>query len=773
MRRKIATVSVAAFAAFLVVGVSGASAFVANPTDTSVWRAFNSTAGPDRLGNTITNGDLEEMLMRWGNENGPITSTTYNSLSTAGKAFLDRIRDPATGNISNAQMQLFNAKEYNAEVKVFANTATSLQKSGTTALFKQRQFMGLAPRLLSTGAIVFTVASNADLVERAIVAGENKVFGWHIQLKGPFGIFGSWSGQSPSGTAQGTATVDGAKWRVETTQAMCGNPNGCTAFDPIMGASLGGPLLGSTDGTSSTLKLFALEPHFNLINNLGQTTFSAYGRDVIDVPRCTGGFWDGAFSSTPSTECSGSSDQSALQQSLLYAEMSPAPFAGSIGHGGAADTGSGVPLPGGPGWTSGSPGQWINTRNCSQSLGVQGISCVAYVMTEAQMEKFLGLKNESGQPQSWASEKNATTESTNIQGNIDPDQPAPTLNPNLGQGVTTPQTDTQRDTNQKTARDGTDNNASNWSDCYAAGNGGSGQTCPSPWEDGYTVPTGCIGATVSVCVGILQQQGFGGAHVDTTLGKDSADITLPAGSVVTIDPAGGSVVSPDQTFNFELNPSPLPVEIPQRLNGNEVATDWATRLIASGYTGTITYVTVDPNAIDASAGPGVETFPIIDTTTNVDVQPGDRIEPGDNITVYRNPDDTPPVSTSGGGTTCDCPPLDFTPLTGMGLGSKFPFGIFTYAAGIIGDFNVTAHAPDFNLRAQATGVNGHNLDAGYDVNLGDTAANRVGTQLNTYMGWWRDLLSFAMWVGALYWIGAKLLGFNGAGDPGGSVDEVL
>jgi len=777
VRRSIFVIGVAV--AIAAVFASSASAFVANPTDTSVWRAFNSTAGPDRLGNTITNGDLEEMLLRWGNENGPINSTAYNSLSTAGKAMLDRIRDTTTGNITNAQMSLFNAKEYNAETKVFASqgsAATSLQKAGTTALFKERAFMGLAPRLLTTGSLVLTVATSADLVERAIVQGENKVFGWHIKLSGPFGIFGSWSGSAPSGNNQGTVHVIGVKWRVETTQAMCGNPGGCQAFDPLMNASLGGPFLGSTDGTNSTLKLFALEPQVQFINNLGTVTSTSYVRDVQNVNTCGAGYWDGAFSSTPSNMCYGGSDQSSLEQFQVYGEMSPIGVGSGIGFGSPNDHGSGVTLPGvttqwNPSGNS-NPGEWINTRGCSQSLGVQNLSCVAYVMTEAQMEKFLGLQDSSGNPQSFASEKNATTETTNIQGNIDPDQPPTTLNNNLG-SPTVPQTDTQRDAIQKAGRDAPSGNAANWSDCYAAGNGGSGQTCPSPWEDGYTVPTGCIGATVSVCVGILQNQGFGGAHVDTTLSKDSADITLPAGSVVTISPAGGSVVSPDQTFDFELNPSPLPVEIPDRLTGNEVATDWETRLRTSGYTGTITYVVLDPSNADPNAGPDAVTFPMTDTTTNVVVQPGDRIEPGDNLTIYKNPDTVPPVAVGGGGFTCSCPPIDFTPLQGIGLGSKFPFGIFTYAAGIIGDFNVSPQAPDFNLTAQATGVNGHNLSAPYDVNLGDTGANRIGNSLNTYMGYWRDLLSFAMWVGAIFFVGRKFLGYEGGGDPGEAVDEIL
>jgi hypothetical protein len=105
----------------------------------------------------------------------------------------------------------------------------------------------------------------------------------------------------------------------------------------------------------------------------------------------------------------------------------------------------------------------------------------------------------------------------------------------------------------------------------------------------------------------------------------------------------------------------------------------------------------------------------------------------------------------------------------VAIGNKFPFGVFAYAAGIIGDFNVAPTAPDFSLRAKATGTNGINLDAPYDVNLGGPRM----TSLDTYMGYWRDLLSFAMWVGAIWLLATKLLGFSTGGDPGGAVDEVL
>jgi hypothetical protein len=109
-----------------------------------------------------------------------------------------------------------------------------------------------------------------------------------------------------------------------------------------------------------------------------------------------------------------------------------------------------------------------------------------------------------------------------------------------------------------------------------------------------------------------------------------------------------------------------------------------------------------------------------------------------------------------------------TPITEVALGNKFPFGVFAYAAGIIGNFNVSPEAPRFNMTASADTSKG-SFSAPYDVNLG---GGRMAW-LDTYMGYWRTLLSVVMWIGALWYVGTRLLGFNSSGDPGEAIDEVM
>lgn len=265
------------------------------------------------------------------------------------------------------------------------------------------------------------------------------------------------------------------------------------------------------------------------------------------------------------------------------------------------------------------------------------------------------------------------------------------------------------------------------------------------------------------------------AYTIVTLNTAGAVITQPAGSVVSTSPAGGAtVLTAPATVTITENPDPLPQVVLSPLPW-ETGTDYASRMSALGIkvslipTGTPVFGYGPDEVISPTDVPG--------GSTTWTVVPGQRISGNSTLTVPINidtattPEGDPNPAPGGSGSGCNCPPLDFSPLTSLGLGSKFPFGVFAYATSIISDFNVTPHAPDFNLRAQATGVDGHNLDAPYDVNLGDISANHVGNSLNTYMGWWRDLLSFAMWIGAIWWVGTKLFGFDGTGDPGEAIDD--
>lgn len=743
----------------LVVVLAIFSAFLAStaradtlPTDSVDWRA----ADADFMaidGSSLTDAQVWEFMAREGTTAPGYLASGWNSKSTAIKAFLSKFADESTGTVQPEQLSLFGQSVRTAESAVESGAAGTIARRATTSAFLSAADLGLAPAIVTNGAIVLGALGTASLVQKAVVAGENKLFGWNIQLKGPFGIFGSWSGYSanngPDLSSAHIFGTDGSntghKW-VMANQTVGPAAFGCCGttvpeWNLEMNAATGTNFPISSDphcADGKCLMIFGFTEQDTDSNGNLQPIGVHY--TAPNVPYCDVIGWSTVVS-PPITN-----DPSKCNTTVYGELRARDQYDALLSEKGAIES-------------LGVPTHWVE-RPSQTSFG--HAEAISLAVVPSDFQRVLDGDH------SYAYERDAQSgDSTSNQG--DPLQPSAGYVGSLA-GPQSTLTDAQIDHAQKAGRITPDmSNAANNGDCSVVGGG-----CPNPFSPTQTVPTsGCIGQTVPNCVSALKNAGFDGNYVETDLGKDSAVLTLPAGSVVSINPSGGSDASPDQQFELEVNPAILPIELPDRASGNEIATDWESRLRAAGYTGTITYKTVDPSAADPNAGPDATTFPVQDTTTGTSLNPGDRLEPGDDITVYTNPDNVPPVSEETP-PSCDCPPLDFSPLTGMGLGSKFPFGIFTYAAQIIGDFNVTPQAPEFALGVHAVGVDGRNLDSNYDVNLGyDGNPNHVGSSLDVYMGWWRDLLSFAIWVGAVWFVGSRILGFNGAGDPGESMDDVL
>jgi hypothetical protein len=287
----------------------------------------------------------------------------------------------------------------------------------------------------------------------------------------------------------------------------------------------------------------------------------------------------------------------------------------------------------------------------------------------------------------------------------------------------------------------------------------------------YVVP-GCEGMTVDECEALLNtltiKHGWSApAFTEITAPVTAANPVYPAGAVISTSPGGGATVSTSTDFDITVNPSTLPVIIPFPLPW-ETGTQYAGRLTRLGVPSSITIetltatpLTVGPGEVDPS-GITPQTGTTVDpTTTTVTVPVGNSAAP------YPPGDPTaPPIGGGLPSSGCNCPGLDLTPLTSLSVGGKFPFGIFAYAAAMIGQFDVTAHAPDFNIATAAP--SGYTVSH-YDVNLGDPT--RMGW-LDTYMGYWRTLLSIVLWVGAIWLVGSRFLGIE-TGDPGGATDELL
>jgi hypothetical protein len=108
---------------------------------------------------------------------------------------------------------------------------------------------------------------------------------------------------------------------------------------------------------------------------------------------------------------------------------------------------------------------------------------------------------------------------------------------------------------------------------------------------------------------------------------------------------------------------------------------------------------------------------------------------------------TPPVGLSGGGSTsCTCPPVDFSPLTALDYGSKFPFGIFAWVHDTL--TGSTDAAPT------------------WDIPYPGDVADPIHVDLTSTL--WEDtlrtpfflVLEFMMTLGAVIYVATTMLGWD-------------
>jgi hypothetical protein len=262
-----------------------------------------------------------------------------------------------------------------------------------------------------------------------------------------------------------------------------------------------------------------------------------------------------------------------------------------------------------------------------------------------------------------------------------------------------------------------------------------------------------------------------------------------------IDPIAcpyGPATAPNAVPTAVPAPSPsfTPFQLPEP-GEDETYGDYITRLREYGWVGTVTTTAEAP--LETSADPASAYATAPDTTvTRVGVGlltpvplyldapataphiVGERVPWPANaptvfpqdvpVTVFYKPPggshSVPPPEGGGGSTPVPGPPrIDFTPFHDVSACDKFPIGIFCWAADVIGQFDVAPEAPVFDFHGLAGWGSTH-----YVVNL---------DVMDSYMSTLRTLLSWAMWIGAVWWVGANLLGFRAAGDPGEATDEVI
>lgn len=213
--------------------------------------------------------------------------------------------------------------------------------------------------------------------------------------------------------------------------------------------------------------------------------------------------------------------------------------------------------------------------------------------------------------------------------------------------------------------------------------------------------------------------------------------------------------------------------LPQPETG-ESYQDYLDRLRALGWVGSAA-VTAETNDVPGAGPLGI---------TRVQVGAGTVVElwtplPWDGVsaepTAVAWPDNPPLVETADEGITlrvnsAAAPPLpgrgglDFTPITGVDFGCKFPYGFICYAQQVTAWFDVAPSAPVFDMKIGNPDLNGGGfLAQHYRVDL---------SVMDDWMATWRTILSVVIWVGAVYVLATRLLGLQ-LGDPGEAIDDAM
>lgn len=300
------------------------------------------------------------------------------------------------------------------------------------------------------------------------------------------------------------------------------------------------------------------------------------------------------------------------------------------------------------------------------------------------------------------------------------------------------------------------------------------------WE-GYpepeTVMPDCTGLTVAACESLLSAAGHTGTITELELDIATADVTKPAGAVVTTSPAPSTSFTISEEVTLNVNPDPMPLQLPEP-NLGETYTAYLERLQTLGYVGTATVVELTEATGDPALGPDAPvtiSTPQIQTQTPTTIRvgapwptPAPRVYPDTDITVHVNPPTYAPVPNPGGPASGPVSPpgVDFSPVTDIDWGCRFPWGLVCYAIDVTEWFDVAPDAPAFTFDQP-------------EVTVLSTTYGGVGTWtvdldvMDEYMELLRDLMSVALWIGAVYLLASRLLNFRAAGDPGQAVDEGL
>jgi PASTA domain len=247
-------------------------------------------------------------------------------------------------------------------------------------------------------------------------------------------------------------------------------------------------------------------------------------------------------------------------------------------------------------------------------------------------------------------------------------------------------------------------------------------------EGAISVPN-CAGDTVTACETALSAAGFSGYSV-TTATDSGAVVTIPAGDVIYTTPAEGTSVDTSTQIAIEINPTPLPLEIPAP-SANEVYTQYETTLATDGFTNVQDAPVSDVNE-STTVGPNV--------VLTVSPAPGTEVAPGTDINIDSNPADAPvvgaaPVPGASCGLTAPSSSVNFGPITGLNFGSVFPFSVIPWLEGLAGSAP-GAQAPDLSFNVFGTSID---------------ATQPLGSTFDPVFGAIRSVIEVLLWL-SVAWV---------------------
>jgi hypothetical protein len=292
------------------------------------------------------------------------------------------------------------------------------------------------------------------------------------------------------------------------------------------------------------------------------------------------------------------------------------------------------------------------------------------------------------------------------------------------------------------------------------------------------------GMTPALAESTLAALGHTGTISYTTATTATANPAYPAGAIIAQPWTPGATITTYGAITLTKNPTAatMPFALPAPLYG-ETADDYRTRLIAAGLLGTVTLTPLtDATAVPQLGRSAVVRVKIGTTTVAVPLPtstpvpaPGTAASPwtapsgkpaNSPVEIQYNPGTLPeypgpglPGSGSGDGECpCPIPGLDFSPLSEISTGSTFPFGIFTFFGDILDHFNVTPEAPGWNFTLGTAAVGEYPFNWDLDA-------------FSPYMAIVRSLISVALWIGAVWLLATRLLGFHAGGDLTEAADD--